>query len=141
MTSALPLTGGCQCGACRYELWDAPETIYCCHCSECRRQSASAFGISVIVRTGTMRLIQGAPRSWTRPTAAGDVLDCRFCPDCGTRLWHQGANQPDFRSVKGGTLDDPPDLSQVVHIHTDTMLKGVVLPHGVTTFAEEPPDR
>ena len=42
-------TGGCQCGEVRYECEGEPLALYVCHCRECRRQSASAFGISLIV--------------------------------------------------------------------------------------------
>jgi hypothetical protein len=29
------LTGGCQCGACRYALTAAPERVHFCHCRNC----------------------------------------------------------------------------------------------------------
>jgi len=47
--------GGCQCGAIRYELSGEGLELYVCHCKECRKQSASAFGISVIVPRGVAR--------------------------------------------------------------------------------------
>lgn len=133
------MTGGCQCGAVRYEIWDAPETVYVCHCTQCRRQSASAFGISVIVRSAAFRLTGGKAASWTRRTASGANLACWFCPDCGTRLWHVDDISPEIRSVKGGSLDQPPDLSRAAHIHTDTKVPGVILPPRALTFAGEPP--
>ena len=42
-------TGGCQCGAVRYAIGGAPLALYVCHCRECQKQSASAFGISLEV--------------------------------------------------------------------------------------------
>ena len=39
----LPLSGGCQCGGVRYEIKAKPLTVYVCHCTECQRQSGSAF--------------------------------------------------------------------------------------------------
>lgn len=138
---SLPMTGGCQCGGVRYEVWDAPETVYVCHCTQCRRQSASAFGISVIVRSPAFRLVAGRPTSWTRPTASGAIMTCWFCPDCGTRLWHVDEVMPGIRSVKGGSLDRPPDLLRAAHIHTDSKLPGIILPPGVLTFPGEPPTR
>ena len=136
---SLPMTGGCQCRVVRYQVWDAPETVYVCHCTECRRQSASAFGISVIVRSAAFRLTQGRAISWFRRTASGAKLTCWFCPKCGTRLWHVDDVHPDIRSVKGGTLDTPPDLSRAAHIHTDSKLAGVLIPDDVPTFRGEPP--
>ncbi|MEI9964568.1 MAG: hypothetical protein WDM92_07580 [Caulobacteraceae bacterium] len=41
-----PRTGGCQCGAVRYELRSAERTLWICHCHECQKQSGSAFGMS-----------------------------------------------------------------------------------------------
>lgn len=134
----LPLTGGCQCGGIRYALRDAPEAVYVCHCTECRKQSASAFGISLIVRADAFELTRGAPRVWRRPTETGHRLDCWFCPACGGRVWHASSGSPDVRSVKGGTLDDPPDLTGAVHIFTRSRLAGVEIPAGAPCFPGEP---
>ena len=125
--------GGCQCGAVRFRLTAPPERVYCCHCTECRRQSASAFGISVIVGEGGVELLQGEPTSWTRPTDSGGTMDCTFCPNCGSRLWHKGG---DFVSVKGGTLDTPPEPTS--HIWTDSKMDWVIIPQGVERWAREP---
>ena len=57
------LTGGCQCGAVRYEIAAEPLTVYVCHCRECRKQSASAFGISLLVPRDALRLLQGEVRT------------------------------------------------------------------------------
>ncbi len=75
--------GGCQCGAVRYELSGKALELYVCHCKECRKQSASAFGISVIVPRAALRVTRGAPKLWSRSTDAGHTLECAFCPDCG----------------------------------------------------------
>jgi hypothetical protein len=133
-----PLCGGCQCGAIRYELSHGPLQLYVCHCTECRKQSASAFGISFIVPQAALRLTQGEPRFWSRPTDTGNTLDCAFCGDCGTRLWHQRRGSTDTLSIKGGSLDNPPDLRQATHIWTSRMLPGIVLPQGVVRFPGEP---
>ncbi|GAB5471404.1 MAG: GFA family protein [Rhodospirillales bacterium] len=133
-------TGGCQCGAVRYELTAPPVNVYVCHCSECRRQSASAFGISVYLPSAAVRLTKGAPKRWTRPGAQSGQIDCYFCGDCGSRLWHDGRDDPTTRSLKGGSLDRPPDLSDAVHIWTKSKLPGVVVPQGARQFPEEPED-
>jgi hypothetical protein len=108
-----------------------------CHCRECQRQSASAFGISVSLPKTTFRLERGEVRTWSRRTDSGRILDCRFCPACGTRLWREGAGW-EVLSVKGGTLDRPPDLSDAIHIWTSRKLPGVVVPDGARQYAMEP---
>jgi len=137
-TSAGVLTGGCQCGKIRYAVTGAPVALYVCHCLECRRQSASAFGISAIFRSADLRLVQGAPRRWSRPADSGGIVACHFCPDCGTRLWHGDPALEAEISVKGGSLDQPPDLSDAVHIWTTRKLPGIRIPETARSFPGEP---
>jgi hypothetical protein len=131
------LTGRCQCGGAAYEIAGAPLEVYVCHCLECRRQSASAFGISVIVRAADFTMSRGNLKVWTRAAERGGTLDCTFCADCGSRLFHATPGE-DVVSVKGGSLDVPPDLSGATHIWTCRKLSGVVIPPGAPTFLREP---
>ncbi|WP_368566049.1 GFA family protein [Pseudoxanthomonas sp. UTMC 1351] len=132
------LLGGCQCGAIRYQLSQAVLELYVCHCRECQKQSASAFGISFIVPQAALQLLQGEPNVWSRSTDSGNTLDCAFCPTCGSRLWHQRRGASDVLSVKGGSLDKPVDLSQAIHIWTSRMLPGIVIPQEADQFSGEP---
>lgn len=130
--------GGCQCGAVRYELNGPVLKVYVCHCNECRKQSASAFGISAFVPRASLRVTRGAPRWWSRQGDGGRVLDCAFCPDCGSRLWHQRAAMTEFLTVKAGSLDEPIDISDAVHIWTARKLPGVVIPSSARVYEHEP---
>jgi len=135
----LPLSGGCQCGAVRYEIPAAPVRVYVCHCLECRKQSASAFGISVWVRRADFTLLSGALRSWSRSTDSGRMLDCAFCPECGSRLWHEYAGgTSEFLTLKGGSLDAPVDLRGVPHVWVKRKLPGVIIPDGIRQFEGNP---
>ncbi|MEZ5925817.1 MAG: GFA family protein [Hyphomicrobiaceae bacterium] len=133
-------TGGCQCGAVRYRIDREPVRCYACHCRECQKQSASAFGISVIVPRSGFALTAGAPRRWSRPTDSGGTLDCWFCPTCGSRLWHETEPNAETLSIKGGSLDEPVDFDQLYHIWTARKLEGLQLPAGCKSHPGEPPD-
>lgn len=132
--------GGCQCGHVRYEISGRPKALYVCHCRECQKQSASAFGISLIVASADLHLLQGDLSHWSRPTDSGKVLDCFFCPRCGSRLWHGDKERDATVSVKGGSLDALLDLSEAVHIWTRRKLPGVTVPPGAVQFPGEPPE-
>ena len=132
------LTGGCQCGTARYEITGEPLELYVCHCRECQKQSCSAFGISVYFRRKDFRLTQGTVKTWSRATDRGGTLNCAFCPNCGSRLWHQIAGEEETLSVKGGSLDQPVDLRNAVHIWTSRKLPGVIIPEGAAQFRQEP---
>jgi len=132
-------TGGCQCGAVRYEITGAPHALYVCHCRECRKQSASAFGISLEVARADLRLTRGTPAHWTRPADSGRRLACLFCPACGSRLWHEPADGAGLTlTVKGGSLDEPLDLTPAIHIWTARKLEGVIIPAHARQFPGEP---
>jgi hypothetical protein len=134
------ITGGCQCGAVRYEITGEPVALYVCHCRECQKQSASAFGVSVIVRRSGFRITRGEVKVWSRATDRGGTLDCAFCPQCGSRLWHEAAGSADTISVKGGSLDEAIDLRPAVHIWTARKVPGVLIPETAVQFPGEPPD-
>jgi len=130
------LTGRCQCGTVRYAHSAEPTTVYICHCRECQRQSASAFGISVEMPKQGLTLTQGAPKFWSRGTDSGRKLRCAFCPDCGSRLWHE--SDAGWLTLKGGSLDQPVDVSQAIHIWTRRKLPGVLIPEGAEQYPGEP---
>ncbi len=129
-------TGQCQCGAIRYESTGESLALYVCHCLECQKQSASAFGVSLGVPQEGFKVTQGQPHFWTRNTDSGRQVQCAFCPTCGSRLWHK---EPDtgIISIKGGSLDEPLDLSQAIHVWISRKLSGVVIPESAQQFFYE----
>jgi hypothetical protein len=131
-------TGGCQCGAVRHECAGEPLALYACHCTECRKQSASAFGMSYIVPRESFRVTRGAPACWTRRADSGRRLRCFFCPACGSRLWHEREGVADSLSVKAGSLDEPVDFSAAIHIWTSRKLPGLDIPEAAVQFPGEP---
>jgi len=141
MSASPPLqsVGSCQCGAVRFVVTEAPSVVYVCHCRKCRKQSASAFGISVIVPRTALRVTSGTPAHWSCAGDSGRIHDGAFCPTCGTRLWHAGEGDATI-SIKGGSLDEPPGLEDAVHIWVSRKLPGVIIPDGLQQFPEEPDD-
>lgn len=132
------LTGGCQCGNVRYELRGEPIALYVCHCLECRKQSASAFGMSLKARRADLHVTRGEPQFWTRDTDSGRRLACAFCPTCGSRLWHQPDPPGETLTIKAGSVDGGVDMSEATHIWTARKMAGVVIPEGARQFPYEP---
>lgn len=133
-----PLAGGCQCGRVRYELTGPPLGLYVCHCRECRKQSASAFGISAFFCSADLRLLGGELSRWSRPTKSGWTIVSFFCPNCGSRLWDGDKDREDEVCIKGGSLDEPLDLGDAVHIWTSRALPGVTIPEHARRWPEDP---
>lgn len=133
-------TGGCQCGCVRYESAGEPLALYVCHCRECRKQSASAFGMSYIVPRAGFRVASGTPNFWIRTADSGNNVTCAYCQNCGSRLWHERTGAADTVTIKAGSLDQPIDFSAAIHIWTSRKLPGLIIPPDVEQYPEEPPD-
>lgn len=136
----LPLAGGCQCGAVRYEIRADPMTLYACHCTECQRQSGSAFSLSLVVPRESVVVTGGTPKRWRRVHESGRVIQCLFCGDCGSRLWHEPERNPAVTILKAGTLDDTRWLYPVGHIWTRSALPWPGIPRDTVNYEMQQPD-
>lgn len=132
-------TGGCQCGAIRYRLRREPVAVYACHCRLCQQQSASAFGLSVLVEPDTIEFSGAAPRVYRTSGDSGRTKRCAFCRNCGTRLYHTGDGPGAIFSIKGGSLDDTSPLAPTCHLWTRSAQPWVApLLEGAICFEKEP---
>lgn len=137
--TSFPQGGGCQCGAVRYEITGPPTVVYACHCTECQRQSGAAFAMAAVIPRAQFRLTQGEPKMFPRRINATKVMECWYCADCGTRLYHipGGAANPN-RNIKPGTLDDTSWLRPTVHFWTRSAQPWVPIPEGATRHETQP---
>lgn len=131
-------TGGCQCGEIRYEIHGEPLTFYACHCRECQKQSASAFGLSLTVPREAVKIVQGQPKTWTRESDGGRAVICSFCSNCGTRLFHDRSYNRETINIKAGTLDDPNWLHPVGNIWTKSAQPWVVISNKLLNYPGQP---
>ncbi len=135
---ATKYTGGCQCGDVRYEVVGTPRKLVVCHCTDCQRQSGSAFGMTLVVDEADFRLTQGEPKSFASTSAAGRGKLGVFCPRCGTRIYHKPEWRRGTVSVKPGTLDDTSWLKPDMHLWTRSKQSWVTIPEGVETHEGQP---
>jgi hypothetical protein len=138
----LPLTGGCQCGAVRYEIRAQPLTVYACHCTECQRQSASAFSLSLVAPRDALAIVAGTPKAWRRVVEGTPrAIQCVFCGECGVRLLHNPEHNLQVSIVKPGTLDDASWLEPVGHVWTRSAQSWFEIPDDGVNYDAQPPDQ
>ncbi|GAO15876.1 uncharacterized protein UV8b_07760 [Ustilaginoidea virens] len=134
----------CQCGAISFHASrPKPLAVYVCHCTECRKQSSSAFGTSAVFPADGMWPLPAdvVPRlgMWTRVSDKGTTLECYFCRECGVRLLHRplrpdGTAKPTL-TVKGGALEGF-TLERAKHIWTRSAI--MPIPEGLEAYVESP---
>lgn len=132
----MALTGGCACGAVRFELTTPPMWVNCCHCLDCQRQTGSAFVINAIIETDRIVVSGTAPMPVRVPTDSGRPHDIYRCPVCQTALWSDYGVRDWLRFVRVGTLDDKQALRPDIHIFTRTKQPWVTLPADVPAVEE-----
>lgn len=131
--------GSCQCQGIRYRIVASEIlTLYRCHCTECQKQSASSFGLSLKVPRAGFELICGELAQWTRRGKDGKRRCANFCPTCGCRVYHGGPEAP-ILSLKAGLLDGIATLTPVGNIWTDSATSAS-FPSGDICYPKQPPD-
>jgi hypothetical protein len=115
---SFPAKGSCQCGNITYQVVARPIATFACHCLDCQKLSTSSFSVSIMLDRSSFELLSGDLKSWKRPTAAGGIAVCWFCPDCGNRIYHENPDKPELIRLKPGTLEDTSVLNPMAHVWT-----------------------
>ncbi|KAJ5115173.1 hypothetical protein NUU61_000932 [Penicillium alfredii] len=141
----------CQCSKVQFTApTDKPLVTYICHCTECRHQSSSAFGISTIfpyfeLPDSVFSLLS----SHTRFTLKGRWMECFFCKSCGARVMHrfrdvvpapgEDPSPTAIINIKGGCLEglNRDMLRQAIHVWCKEAI--VDIPEGVERWDEGAP--
>ena len=106
-------TGGCLCGAVRYEVRGALRDVINCHCTMCQRLHG-AFGAHSKAKKANIRIVEDRGLAWY---ATSDSARRGFCRDCGSHLFWEPVAQ-DATGIVAGTLDPPTGLTTMGHIFT-----------------------
>ncbi len=126
---AIAATGGCLCGAVRYEVRGPLRDVSACHCEQCRRTSGN-FVAATAARLDDFALVEEGGLAWYQSSA-----DARrgFCRTCGSSLfWRPTAG--DRIGIMAGTLDRPTGLATKMHIFVDQVADYDAVPAGMATM-------
>lgn len=102
-----PISGGCACGAIRYESTAEPLLMLHCHCRDCQRSSGGPFASFVVVPKEAFKLLQGSLRFYDTPSQAGGKTHRGFCADCGSPILGNPDAAPSIVAIRAASLDDP----------------------------------
>ncbi len=129
------ITGGCLCGAVRYESSEPPIRAGTCHCHMCQKSTGSAFMVMAGFPRTAFRITKGEPKLYR----SSSIKDKSFCADCGSLLFDQflvptGSTGPDMIWVQVGTLDHPEAVSIGFHTGVESQLPWVHFDDGLPRY-------
>lgn len=137
----MKLTGGCFCGAIRYETEIDPNLVGVCHCRDCQIFSGSAFRMSSAVAPASFRFTAGEPNFFIKQADSGNVRRMAFCGACGTHLCSMPENPDEegsFISVRLATADQFGELKPSGEIFCDSRVSWLQPLEGTMQFARMP---
>jgi hypothetical protein len=98
------ITGGCHCGAVRYEAASPPERHSICCCNDCRRTAGAPMVAWAIWPNDAVKVTKGSPKV----RQSSPHAERSFCGDCGTGLFYVSETYlPGKIDVASATLDAP----------------------------------
>ena len=111
------ITGGCLCGAVRYESTEQTQKVGYCHCRMCQRVSGAPVAVGVYFQRDTFRFVNGKPKYYQ----SSANVERGFCANCGSRLIYRILNS-DSISVEVGSLDHPELTPPEYHIGIESQI-------------------
>jgi len=103
----------CCCGNCTIEVTGEPEMHGVCHCSNCKKRTGSAFGISSYFKNESLLNKVGDFSCYAlHNTEQNHDQERYFCSRCGTTLFWTVSTWPEVTGIAGGCfvgndLDNP----------------------------------
>jgi hypothetical protein len=101
------LDGSCLCGSITYACDADPMAIGICHCTECQKQTGTAFSVVVVVPRDALAISGDTlAEIVTIGTESNMPLQRRFCRNCGSPIVSLPEAEPEIAVIKAGTLED-----------------------------------
>ena len=130
------ITGGCHCGAVRYEAEGEALTHALCHCSDCRRSAGAPMVGWTMYRLDAVKVTKGALKVY----ASSEHGRRHFCPDCGTGLFYTNVEMlPGIIDIQSATYDDPDAVPARAHIQVAGRIGWMEHAHDLPAFERYPP--
>jgi hypothetical protein len=132
----MAITGGCHCGAIRYQAEGEALNHALCHCTDCRRHAgAPMVGWTMYPRERVV-VTKGTPKVYASSQAGRRY----FCADCGTGLFFSNdVVLPGLLDIQSATYDDPDAVPAQAHIQVADRIGWMQRAHELPEFERYPP--
>jgi len=114
MEASFRLTGGCGCGAVRFEVTAPLLSAQYCHCTRCQRRTGTGASANARVEPGSFHVVSGEDR--LRAWKPDDGAEKWFCGDCGSALFSRDPHDRDRVGVRLGAFDGDPGIRPTARV-------------------------
>ncbi|MDO9046734.1 MAG: GFA family protein [Methylobacter sp.] len=131
-------TGGCLCGAVRYECSAEPVFSGNCHCRDCQRISGSGYVSTFFVPESSVT-ITGEVKYFDKNGDSGHLVRRGFCPSCGSQVFGKPEIVAGVLGVRAGSLDNPELYHPTMDIYTASAQSWDFMNPDLPKFPQLPP--
>lgn len=103
-----PLTGGCLCGAVRFEVSGSILSAGYCHCTHCQKRTGTGSSANCRVAQDDFRIVEGAELLASYQPSTG--VPKLFCSRCGSALFSGDPFSDDEVAIRLGAFDIDPGI-------------------------------
>ena len=132
------MTGGCACGAIRYECSAEPMMALNCYCRDCQRSGGVAMASIMAMPKDTVKILKGEARFYDVVGESGKKVSRGFCSNCGSPLFTKLEAVPTILGIKAGSLDDPNQFKPGANIYTSSAPTWAPMSEGLKKFPKMP---
>jgi hypothetical protein len=137
MSETTKHTGGCLCGAVRYEATGHPTMAGYCYCKDCQKASGSGFIPFMGFPAGAIRFTGETLQFASKSARGGDAVR-NSCPVCGGLVFGGIVGKDDSHTIYAGSLDDASAFGPTIAIFTRDRPHWSPLPPGIKAFETMP---
>jgi hypothetical protein len=119
------------------EVEGEPRGVGVCNCHACQRRTGSVF--AALASFSAPFKVIGKATEYLRVGDQGAQFLFRFCPVCGTTVFHTEVGHDKSVSVAVGAFADPQFPAPKVSVYDCRRHPWVRLPDGITRFEKDPP--
>lgn len=136
----IKVSGGCLCGAVRFEGTTEPVIQGHCQCRDCQRASGTGH-ISIMAVPETDIAVRGELKFFDKPADSGNMVSRGFCPNCGSSVLSRNEGMAGMLFLMAGCLDDPDQLEPALAVYTSRGNRWDKLDPSLMAFPAMPPAR
>ena len=134
----MTISGGCLCGAVRYEAAAEPLAVRTCWCRLCQYLGGGSATVNACFATDAVTFT-GAIADHVSVADSGNVMHRGFCAACGTPITSTAEARPHLVFIRAGTLDDPGIAAPQATIWTSAAPDWACISDEIPSYPEQVP--
>jgi hypothetical protein len=133
------IKGSCMCGNIQYSSEAEPMAQAVCHCTDCQKQTGSAFSIVIGLHEADLTVSGSSHATVATVGDTGKQTLRHFCNNCGSPIYSHPSAYPGIAFLKVGTLDDTSWIKPTINVYCETAQPWVVIDESMENHARMMP--